>query len=113
LSVSEGGLVTPVNDSIGYSRWVCSLSFTSSLPGFASKLPVRPFVNFLVNDRTKSNDKYSGLYFEAGFKTGIWNFFEVYIPVLVSDNIYSISPTIKERIRFVFSLDKLNPLGSK
>jgi hypothetical protein len=113
MSKSEGGLVTPVNDSIGYSRWVCSLSLTSTLPGLASRLPVKPFVNLLVNDHNKSNNKFSRLFVEAGFKTGIWNFFEVYIPVLVSDNIYTIGPTTKERIRFVFRLDKLNPLRSK
>ena len=108
MSVSEGGLVTPVNDSIGYSRWVFSLSLTSTLPGVASRLPVKPFVNLLVNDHNKSP-----LFIEAGFKAGIWNFFEIYIPVLVSDNINSIRGTAKERIRFVFTLDKLNPLRPK
>jgi hypothetical protein len=112
MSISEGGLVTPVNDSIGYSRWVCSLSFTSTLPGVASHLPVKPFVNFLANDLNNSNNK-SRLYIEAGFKTGIWNFFELYIPVLVSENLNSLSATTKERIRFIFRLDKLIPLRPK
>ncbi len=113
MSMSEGGLVTPVNDSIGYSRWVCSLSFTSTLPGIASRLPVKPFVNLLVNDHHYSKDNKSPLFVEAGFKTGIWNFFEIYIPVLVSENINSLRGTAKERIRFIFRLDKLNPVNPK
>ena len=51
MTLSEGGLVTPVNDILGYSRWICSLSHvTSSLPGKASVIPVKPFVNVLLND---------------------------------------------------------------
>jgi hypothetical protein len=110
MSMSEGGLVTPVNDRIGYSRWICSLSLTTTLPGIASKIPVKPFATLLVNDRNISQNKKSQIFFEAGFKAGIWNFFEIYIPVLVSDNLYSINGTLKERIRFVFRLDKLFPL---
>ena len=112
MSISEGGLVTPVNDSIGYSRWVCSISLTSTLPWVASKLPFKPFVNILVNNRNNSNNK-SPLFVEAGFKTGIWNFLEFYIPFIVSENIYTLHSNIKERIRFVFRLDKLNPLRPK
>ena len=33
MTLSEGGLVSPVNDSLGYSNWLISLSFTSNLPG--------------------------------------------------------------------------------
>ncbi len=33
MTISEGGLVSPVNDTLGYSRWLFSLSFSSSLPG--------------------------------------------------------------------------------
>ena len=50
MTLAEGGLVTPVNDSLGYSRWICSLSLTSTLPGKASRIPVKPFVNLLLND---------------------------------------------------------------
>ena len=112
MSMSEGGLVTPVNDSIGYSRWICSLSLTTTLPGIASRIPVKPFATLLVNDRNSLQNVKSQVFFEAGFKSGIWNFFEIYIPVLVSNNLYSINGTLKERIRFVFRLDKLFPLRS-
>jgi len=107
MTLSEGGLVTPVNDILGYSRWVCSLSLTSSLPGKVSVIPVKPFVNLLLNDHGTGINNKSLLFFEAGFKTGIWNLFEIYFPLLVSDNINSIAGSFKNRIRFVFRLDKL------
>ena len=107
MTLSEGGLVTPVNDILGYSRWVCSLSLTSSLPGKVSVIPVKPFVNLLLNDHGAGINNKSLLFVEAGFKAGIWNLFEIYFPLLVSDNINSIAGSFKNRIRFVFRLDKL------
>lgn len=112
MDLSEGGLVTPVSDSLGYSRWVCSLSLTSSLPGKAFRIPVKPFANMVLNDHGYLTSGKPELYFEAGFKAGIWNAFEIYIPLIVSDNLSSINGSIKERIRFIFRLDKLNPLHS-
>jgi len=113
MTLSEGGLVSAVNDSLGYSRWVCSLTLTSSLPGKASKIPVKPFVNLLLNDHSIGTINKSILFYEAGLKAGIWNVFEIYFPFIVSDNINSITGSFKERIRFVFRLDKLNPFKSK
>ena len=113
MTLSEGGLVTPVNDSLGYSRWVCSLSLTSNLPKKASWIPVKPFVNLLLNDHGNGSNYKSLLFIEAGLKAGIWNFFEIYFPLLVSDNINSLTGSFKNRIRFVFRLDKLNPVRPK
>jgi hypothetical protein len=112
MTLSEGGLVSPVNDSLGYSRWICSLSLTSSLPGIASRIPVKPFVNIVLNDRGSVTAFKSNLFFEAGFKAGIWNVFELYLPLIVSDNIDSITGSFRDRIRFVFRLDKLSPRRS-
>ena len=113
MTLSEGGLASPVNNSLGYSRWVCSLSLTSTLPGKSSRIPVKSFVNLLLNDHGSGATDKSLLFFEAGLKAGIWNFFEIYFPLLVSDNINAITGSFKERIRFVFRLDKFNPLRSK
>jgi hypothetical protein len=113
MSLSEGGLVTPVNDSLGYSRWICSVSISSSLPGKVSRIPVKPFANLLLNDHGSGTPGKPAVFFETGLKAGIWDFFEVYFPLLVSDNIKAISGTYKDRIRFVFRLDKFNPLRSK
>ncbi|MGA2407157.1 MAG: M1 family metallopeptidase [Bacteroidales bacterium] len=113
MTISEGGLISLVNDSLGYSRWVFSLSLTSGLPGKASKIPVKPFVNLLLNDHGIGKTDKSLLFYEAGLKAGLWNFFEIYFPFLVSENINAITGSLKERIRFVFRLDKLNPLRSK
>ena len=110
MSLSEGGLVSPVNDSLGYSRWLVSLSFTSSLPGKTSKLPVKPFVNLLLNDKGFGRENNSPIFFEAGLKTGILNILEIYVPLLVSTNINSACGSFKNRIRFVFSLDSFNLL---
>ncbi|MBN2862489.1 MAG: M1 family metallopeptidase [Bacteroidales bacterium] len=110
MALDEGGLVSPVNDSLGYSRWICSLSLCSTLPGIASRIPVKPFVTLLLNDHGTGTIYKSPLFFEAGIKAGMWNFFEIYFPLLVSDNIESITGSFKHRIRFVFKLDMLNPL---
>ncbi|MDD4109166.1 MAG: hypothetical protein PHH93_10660, partial [Prolixibacteraceae bacterium] len=108
MSLSEGGLVSPVNDSLGYSRWLVSLSFTSSLPGKISRLPVKPFINLLLNDKNFGRENFSPIFFEAGLKTGIPNIFEIYVPLLVSNNIDSACGSFRNRIRFVFSLDSLS-----
>jgi hypothetical protein len=70
-------------------------------------------MNILLNDHGTETAYESPLFIEAGVKTGIWNFFEIYLPLLVSDNIESITGSFKERIRFVFKLDLLNPLKLK
>jgi hypothetical protein len=113
MSLSEGGLVSQVNNILGYSRWLFSLSLTSSLPEKISWIPVKPFFNLLLNDHGAETDYKSPLFFEAGFKAGIWNFFEIYLPLLVSDNIESITGSFKDRIRFELKLDLLNPLRLK
>jgi hypothetical protein len=105
MSLSEGGLVSPANDSLGYSRRLISLSFTSSLPEKISWLPVKPFVNFLLNDKGFGSENNSPLFFEAGLKTGIGNILEIYVPLLVSKNIDAANGSFKNRIRFVFTLD--------
>ena len=102
--------MSPVNDSLGYSRRLVSLSFTSSLPGKTSRLPVKPFVNLLLNDKGFGSGNDSPIFFEAGLKTGIRNILEIYGPLLVSKNIDSASGIFKNRIRFVFSLDSFNRL---
>ncbi len=107
MTLSEGSLVSAINDTLGYSRWIFSISLTSSLPGKASIIPVKPFFNLLLNDHGISTTNKSVLFYEAGLKAGIWDFFELYFPIIVSDNIYSIRGSLKERVRFVFRLDKL------
>jgi hypothetical protein len=96
----EGRLVTPVNDTLGYSRWLLSASLASTFPGRAGRLPVKPFMNFVYNGGNY------GFMWEAGFKAGIWGFFEVHIPLIVSDNI-SFGNTVRDRLRFIISLESL------
>jgi hypothetical protein len=113
MDLSEGGIVTPVNDTLGFSRWICSLTLSSSLPGKTSRIPVKPFVNLSLGDPGAESADKTQLFFEAGLKAGIWNFFEIYIPLLVSENIKSVTGNFKERMRFVFKLDLLNPQNQK
>jgi hypothetical protein len=108
MSLSEGGLVSPVNDNLGYSRGLVSLSLTSNLPGKTSRLPAKPFVNLLLNDKGFGKENDSPVFFEAGFKAGIGNIFEIYVPLLVSKNIDATGGSLKNRIRFIFSLDSFN-----
>jgi hypothetical protein len=110
MSFSEGGLVTPVNDRLGYSNWLVSLSFTSNLPGKISRIPIKPFVNILLNDHGTGVGHNSPIFYEAGLKAGLWNFFEIYIPLVVSGNIESINGSFKSRIRLVFNLDAFSQL---
>ena len=113
MSLSEGGLVSAVTDRLGFSRWLVSTSFTSNLPGKASRVAIKPFVNLLLNDHGVDQEHKSPFFFETGIKTGIWNLFEVYIPLLVSGNIESITGSFKNRIRFVFKLDSFNQFKFK
>jgi len=113
MILSEGGLVSPVNDSLGFSHWLISVSFSSNLPGKAGRMPVKPFINLLLNDHGLSTGHNSPFFYEVGLKAGIWNFFEIHIPLLVSRNIGSISSSIKERIRIVLTLDSFNKLKLK
>ncbi len=109
MSLTEGNLISPVIDSLGYSRWLCSVTLSSGLPGAAYIIPVKPFVNLLLNDHGAGMQTKASLFFEAGFKAGMWDIFEVYFPLIVSENINSLNgSSLKERIRFVFRLDKLN-----
>ena len=110
MTLSEGGLVSPVNDSIGYSKWLISLSLSASLPGIASKIPVKPFVNIMLNDHSAGSVHKSLFFYEAGLKAGIWNFFEIYVPLIVSGNLESLTGSFKDRIRFVLKLDSFKQL---
>jgi hypothetical protein len=47
------------------------------------------------------------VFYEAGLKTGIRDVFEIYVPLVVSSNIDSVSGTFRNRIRFIFSLESL------
>jgi hypothetical protein len=102
MVITEGSIVSPVNDSTGYSRSVISLAVSGNLPGFAGYLPVKPFA-----DMVYASGKKSPYFYEAGIKAGIWDVFEVYMPFFVSGNISSIRPTIKERIRFTLNLESI------
>jgi len=105
MTFTEGGIVSPVNANLGYSRWLVSLSLTSNLPGKINKIPVKPFINLLLNDHGLATGNGSPFFYEAGLKAGLWNFFEIYFPILVSGNIESITGSFKERIRLVFNLN--------
>ncbi len=106
---TEGGIVTHVNQGLGFSNWICSFTLSSSLPGILSRVPVRPFVNLSLADTSPDISGNPHFFYEAGFKAGIWNFFEIYVPLLISDNINSVSGSFKERIRFILKLDSLIP----
>lgn len=113
MSLSEGGLVSPINNMLGYSRWLISLSLTSNLPGKVGLIPVKPFANFVLNDHGIDTGYKSPFFYEAGLKAGIGNFFEIYVPLLVSPNILSINGSFKDRIRLVFNLDSFNQVKLK
>jgi hypothetical protein len=104
MLLNEGRLVTPVNDTLGYSRWLMSASMASTFPGRAGRIPVKPFLNMVYNGG------YGGFMWEAGFKAGIWGFFEVHLPLVVSENI-SFRNSVRDRLRFIISLESLYKVG--
>jgi hypothetical protein len=106
MVINEGGLVSALNDSVGFSDWLISASFSSSLPGNAGKIPVKPFINVLYGGKAGKSD----FYYEAGLKAGDTGLFEIYIPFFVSGNINNAWPTIRDRIRFVLNLSAFHPL---
>jgi hypothetical protein len=110
MDMTEGGFVTPIYYSLGFNRSVYSISLTSTLPGKASIMPVKPFFTLLMTDYNDVLPEEFPLFYEAGFKAGLWRFFEIYFPLLVSDNIKPHSGPLKERIRFIFTLDIFRPI---
>jgi len=64
--------------------------------------------NLLLNDHGTGPDHNSPIFFEVGLKAGLWNFFEIYIPLLVSENIQSAVPSFNSRIRLIFNLNSFN-----
>ena len=108
MTLTEGGLVSPVNGSLGYSRWLVSMSLTSNLTGKINKIPIKPFINLLLNDHGLTTGKGSPFFYEAGLKAGLWNFFEIYFPLVVSGNIESVTGSLKDRIRLVFNLNSFS-----
>lgn len=112
MSVSEGGLVSPVNEQLGYSKWLVSLSIASDIPGRIGSIGIKPFVNLLLNDHGWSSSSDSPFFFEAGLKTGFGELFEISVPFIVSKNIQSITGNTKDRIRFTFNLGNLTKLKS-
>ena len=105
MTISEGGLVSPVNEKLGYSNWLVSFSLSSSFPGKVGHIGIKPFVNLLLNDHGLGLTNTSPFFGEAGIKAGLWNLFEIHIPLLVTNNIQTITGSIKDRIRIVFNLD--------
>ncbi len=113
MTVSEGGLVSPINEKLGYSKWLVSLSLSSSLPGKASKMGIKPFANILLNDHGWTTNSGSPIFAELGLKVGVWHLFEIHFPLLVTSNIQSMTGSVKNRIRVVFNLDFSNIGGTK
>ncbi len=108
LTFSEGGLVTPVNKNSGYGRWLLSVSLSGNLPGKASRIPIKPFANLVMCDSGTENVNPTAFYWEAGLKAGLWGIFEIYLPLIASDNLPFYQGKFKDRIRFLFNLDPLS-----
>lgn len=102
MELSEGAIVSHVNDTTGYSSSILSFSLSGNLPGVAGRIPVKPFANLVY-----AADVAKPVFFETGIKAGIWGFLEVHLPLLVTENISSVRSKIKERIRFTLNLNQV------
>ena len=105
-AMTEGVLVSPVNDVLGFSDRLVSLSLSSTIPGLPAWVPVRPFGNVLLTDPSPLRG--NRIHYEAGLKAGIWGLFEVYFPLLVSPDIGAETGRIRDRIRFVLTIDSFS-----
>jgi hypothetical protein len=112
MNRNEGGLISPINEVLGYSKWLFSLSLSSDLPGKLTYFGTKPFVNLLVNNHGLNTNEPSLFFAEAGIKIGVGDFFEIDLPFLVTPNIQQITGSIQHRIRFVMNLD-LSSKGGK
>jgi hypothetical protein len=112
MTLSEGGLISPINEQLGYSKALVSLSMTSDLPGKIGSLGIKPFVNVLWNDHGLETGNRSPIFFETGLKVGVSDLFEFSVPLLVSGNIQSMTGAMKDRIRFTFNLGNFGKLKS-
>lgn len=108
MTVIDGGLICVPKDSLRFSQRIISISCTSNLPGRAGILPVKLFADFLWSDPLAR--QFTSQFFEAGFKAGIWNFFEIYFPFPISGNLRSINRSFKDGIRFVINLESINKI---
>lgn len=101
MTISEGSLVSPLNDTLGFSPWLLSLSFTSDLPRRIRRIPVKPFVNIILNN--PPHVKGCSFLYEAGLRTGIPNVFDIYIPFIVPRCAANYS--FIDRIRFTLNFN--------
>jgi hypothetical protein len=100
IVISEGSLVGKDIDLVSYSKGLISATFVSNLPWISAAIPAKPFFNILCSAKPSS-----GFFYEGGFKAGIWGLFEVYFPLITSDNM--IQGSFKDRIRFILNLESL------
>jgi hypothetical protein len=98
MLISEGALAGMPRDSVRFSKGLVSTTFVTSLPWVPAAVPAKPFLNILY-----SGGPSPAFYYEGGFKAGIWGLFEVYFPVISSNNM--IKGPFKDRIRFVLNLE--------
>jgi hypothetical protein len=98
MIISEGALVGQDIDSVRFSKGLISATFLSNLPWISATIPIKPFFNILYSAKPSS-----AFYYEGGFKAGLWGLFELYFPLLASDNM--IHEPFKDRIRFILNLE--------
>lgn len=110
MQPGEGALVSHINDTLGFNKWLTSLTFSSTLPGFLRNVPVKPFLTFLVSSESISTGLTAPVMYEGGVKVGYWDFFEIHFPLLVSEGIRNIRGGLDENIRILFNLEYIEKI---
>lgn len=99
-----------------YNKWLVAVNLKADLP---FPLPIRAYADIGTYEGAfEVYEKENGLLFDAGFSFSPFrNFFEVYFPVIKSENIkqYIEVNDLKfgNLIRFTFNLSALNPMAIK
>ncbi|MDY0025530.1 MAG: M1 family metallopeptidase [Lentimicrobium sp.] len=112
ISITEGSIITPINLSVFNPSWMFSITLSSSLPWDIKALNIKPFATILLMPEGINSNKHAPVFLaEAGLKTGLGAFFEIFVPLLVTQNLNDTSPLIKDRIRFTLNLEFLSKIG--
>lgn len=110
-SITEGGLITPTDKLWSNPQWLFSLTLSSSLPINVRVLNIQPFATIALVEQGTSKRPDPAMLGEAGLKTGFGQFFELYVPLLITNNFLPVKPKLKDRIRFTLNLDFLSRIG--
>ncbi len=106
---SEGGFASLSYPIVMSSDWMVALKISHELP-----FNLRPYFNIAALP-SNENIFHQSVFYEGGIRFGIKDAFEVYFPLIYTHELeketYEDISQLKNRIRFVLDLNKVNPIN--